>query len=138
MKRRIYWSLCLISLAALLLSTAASLSLYYHFYEQQSQADLHRQCQALSAGAQASGDAVSFLEAYEPVDEEVRITLLDRSGKVLFDSAADMDFMGNHYDRPEFQQALESGSGQDSRISNTIGISTYYYAVRCGVDMVLR
>lgn len=138
MKRRIYWSLCLISLAALLLSTAASLSLYYHFYEQQSQADLHRQCQALSAGAQASGDAVSFLEAYEPVDEEVRITLLDRSGKVLFDSAADMDFMGNHYDRPEFQQALESGSGRDSRISNTIGISTYYYAVRCGEDMVLR
>ena len=61
MKRQIYWSLCLISLAALLLSTAASLSLYYHFYEEQSQSDLRRQCTALSAGVLASGDAVAFL-----------------------------------------------------------------------------
>lgn len=60
MKRRIYWSLCLISLAALLLSTAASLSLYYHFYEEQSQADLKRQCVALAAGAQASGEQSLF------------------------------------------------------------------------------
>ncbi len=138
MKRRIYWSLCLISLAALLLSTAASLSLYYHFYQEQSQADLMRQCVALSAGAESSGDAVAFLEAYEPNDEEIRITLLNEKGEVLFDSQADSSQMENHQNRPEFQQALENGKGQDSRISNTVGISTYYYAVRCGSDMVLR
>ena len=138
MKRRICWSLCLISLAALLLSTAASLSLYYHFYEEQSQSDLRRQCTALSAGALASGDAVTFLQAYEPSDEEVRITLLDRNGGVLFDSEADAAFMDNHNDRPEFQQALESGSGQSSRVSSTLGLLTYYYAVQCGDDMVLR
>ena len=102
MKRRIYWSLCLISLAALLFSTAASLSLYYHFYEQQSQADLRRQCNALSAGALASQDPVNFLREYEPVDREVRITLLDAQGKVLFDSEADEASMENHKNRPEF------------------------------------
>ena len=79
MKRRIYWSLCLISLAALLLSTAASLSLYYHFYEEQSQGDLRRQGEALSAGAMASGDAVEFLQNFTFSDKAVRITLLNRT-----------------------------------------------------------
>ena len=138
MKRRIYWSLCLISLAGLLFSTAASLSLYYHFYEQQSQADLRRQCNALSAGALASQDPVNFLREYEPVDREVRITLLDAQGKVLFDSEADEASMENHKNRPEFQQALENGNGEASRVSDTIGISSFYYAVRCGDEMVLR
>ena len=138
MKRRIYWSLCLISLAALLLSTAASLSLYYHFYEEQSQNDLRREGEALSAGALASGDAVEFLQSATFSDEEIRITLLKRDGTVLFDSQANSSTMENHLDRPEVQQALESGSGQDSRISNTLGLSTFYYAVSCGEDMILR
>lgn len=138
MKRRIYWSLCLISLAALLLSTAASLSLYYHFYEEQSQGDLRRQGEALSAGAMASGDAVEFLQNFTFSDEAVRITLLNRDGTVLFDSEADPSTMENHLGRPEVQQALNSGSGQDSRISDTLGLSTFYYAVTCGDDMILR
>lgn len=138
MKRRIYWSLCLISLAALLLSTAASLSLYYKFYQEQSQDDLRRQGEALSAGAVASGDAVDFLENFTFSDEEVRVTLLKRDGTVLFDSEADSSTMENHLDRPEVQQALKSGSGQDSRISNTLGLSTFYYAITCGDNMILR
>ena len=138
MKRRIYWSICLISLAALLLSTAASLSLYYHFYEEQSQADLRRQGEALSSGALASGDAVDFLENFTFSDEEIRITLLQRDGTVLFDSEANSATMENHLNRPEVKEALTSGSGQDSRISNTLGLSTFYYAITCGEDMILR
>lgn len=138
MKRRIYWSLCLISLAALLLSTAASLSLYYRFYQEQKQQNLYEQGQALSAGALASENAVEFLESYSLSDKEIRITLLKRDGTVLFDSEADSTTMENHLNRPEVQQALVSGSGEDSRISNTLGLSTFYYALACGDDMILR
>ena len=138
MKRRLYWTLCLVSLAALLVSTVASLFVYYYFYQEQNEADLARQCQALSAGAVASGDPEGFLQGYSLDDSGERITLLSDTGQVLFDSAAAEDSMENHRDRPEFQQALQTGSGEASRVSDTMGISTFYYAVRCGEDMVLR
>ena len=128
MKRRLYWTLCLVSLAALLVSTVASLFVYYYFYQEQNEADLARQCQALSAGAVASGDPEGFLQGYSLDDSGERITLLSDTGQVLFDSAAAEDSMENHRDRPEFQQALQTGSGEASRVSDTMGISTFYYA----------
>ncbi len=41
-------------------------------------------------------------------------------------------------DRKEVKEALESGEGEDTSISNTLNTQTYYYAVRLKDGGILR
>jgi two-component system phosphate regulon sensor histidine kinase PhoR len=58
---------------------------------------------------------------------DYRITLIDRNGKVVFDTHSDIAKMRNHLDRPEFQAAIQGGQGSDKRKSATLG-RHYWYA----------
>ena len=61
-----------------------------------------------------------------------RVTLIAADGTVLADSAvrdADLSAVENHKSRPEIQQALSTGHGQDIRPSHTTGERTMYRAV---------
>lgn len=59
---------------------------------------------------------------------DARATVIERSGKVLFDSDADPDRMENHATRPEFIAALGGKPGSNSRRSHTLGIEFLYVA----------
>lgn len=58
-----------------------------------------------------------------------RVTLIDRSGRVLADSEAISDEMDDHSTRPEFKQALEVGVGTSERFSKTRHLDFLYVAV---------
>lgn len=57
-----------------------------------------------------------------------RATVIDASGKVLADSETDPGKMENHSTRPEFIAALSGKTGEDERVSATVGISFLYAA----------
>ena len=108
---------------------------YYHFFRSEIRENLKHECQLV---------AESYRDTYSPGDlsrfsgDELRITLIDSGGKVLFESDADAEKMTNHLDRPEIISALEEGSGTDTRLSDTIGIEDYYYALRLDDGNILR
>lgn len=61
-----------------------------------------------------------------------RITVIAEDGTVIADSAVldeDLPGLENHRTRPEVQQALATGHGQDVRISHTTGERTMYRAL---------
>jgi signal transduction histidine kinase len=60
----------------------------------------------------------------------LRITIIDKQGKVLADSERDASSMENHGDRPEFIEAVEKGLGASTRFSRTLDYSMKYVAVR--------
>jgi two-component system OmpR family sensor kinase/two-component system phosphate regulon sensor histidine kinase PhoR len=61
--------------------------------------------------------------------ENIRVTVLDHDGKVLYDSeVSEVSEMENHLHRPEIQKALKSGQGSNIRESATTGYEYYYYA----------
>ncbi|MCR4440018.1 MAG: ATP-binding protein [bacterium] len=65
-----------------------------------------------------------------------RITLIDASGAVLTDSdvgPAGVGHMDNHLQRPEVQQAAQSGFGRSHRRSPTMGRTIYYSAAKVDV-----
>lgn len=64
-------------------------------------------------------------------DTNLRITIVNLSGKVLFDSQhGDIINMENHLSRPEIQTAQKKDIGTNIRTSNTTGIKYYYFAKR--------
>ena len=85
-----------------------------------------------------SGDfrSLDTLKSLLPI-ENTRLTVLDLSGKVLYDSyVADVKTVENHLNRPEIQSAFSSGKGTSIRMSSTTNQKFYYYAKNCTKYMV--
>ena len=69
---------------------------------------------------------------------QTRITVLDKKGNVLYDNlVANYQKMENHFERPEFQKALLTGSGYNIRHSATTDQEYFYYAKVYG-DLIIR
>jgi len=59
----------------------------------------------------------------------MRVTLIDPSGRVISDSQAEAEKMDNHLNRPEIQQAIKVGHGKATRFSATLQESMLYVAL---------
>ena len=73
-----------------------------------------------------SSERMSFTSS---LPKELRITVIERSGKVLYDnSISDVGTLPNHLDRPEISGASRQKKGQDIRLSSSNKIRYLYYA----------
>lgn len=68
----------------------------------------------------------SLMAQFVQAAPDKRLTIISADGTVLGDTAADPT--DDHSDRPEVEQALASGTGEDVRYSATTGVSTLYVA----------
>lgn len=79
-----------------------------------------------------------YLSEMDSASENTRVTLIEDSGEVIYDSKQDEYTLQNHKDRPEILEAFENGVGQDIRKSDTLDKSMFYYAVKLSDTHVLR
>ena len=73
-----------------------------------------------------------YYEVMSLLPSDLRITVMDKDGKVLFDSRADIDTLDNHIMRPEVQQSLVTSEGFAIRVSDTTGIPYFYFSKSYG------
>ncbi|MDR3272993.1 MAG: HAMP domain-containing histidine kinase [Flavobacteriaceae bacterium] len=61
--------------------------------------------------------------------KELRITIINRQGKVIFDNDIDnLNIAENHLNRPEIQESLTQPFGSYIHLSATLGTPFFYYA----------
>lgn len=77
-----------------------------------------------------------FKKNYSSVD--IRVTLIDKNGDVLYDSEADKETMDNHNSRKEVIDARANGSGFSERFSHSINKNMLYYATAFGDGYIMR
>ncbi|MDD4807971.1 MULTISPECIES: HAMP domain-containing sensor histidine kinase [Caproicibacterium] len=75
--------------------------------------------------------------ALQKAGQQVRVSIIERSGRVIGDSEC-KDIHENHLQRPEVQQALHSGRGYDLRQSETTHEGYLYAAQRVNAQYILR
>ena len=121
MNRKIFRSILFTTLFALILALGAVLFISHQEISEVEQDRLTRANQILAAGYNEMG--LPFLQSF--AGSPYRITLIDQSGAVLYDSDAQGP-LESHQDREEFQEALSSGHGQALRWSDTLESQTYY------------
>jgi two-component system phosphate regulon sensor histidine kinase PhoR len=68
----------------------------------------------------------------------MRVTLIDPSGRVISDSQAEAEKMDNHLNRPEIQQAAKTGYGKAARFSTTLQESMLYIALPVKENSTLK
>ena len=135
MKKKINMQFIIVSFIAIILTMSLSVGTFYELFVQEMRNDMKAYTHVLrSAGVfNASNEEKLNLK-----NEDLRITIIDADGTVVYDNETNDIEMDNHKDRPEIESALKNGEGSDVRKSSTLNKSTYYYAVLLDDGQVLR
>lgn len=134
MRKKIFQNYLLVSVLVMVLCCGLFLGVLFRHYEEQAFEQLTSEAGYIAHGMELSG--ADYLDTLE--SGTARVTWVDGSGNVLYDSQADPAEMENHLDRAEIAGALADGAGRDVRFSETMLQRNLYYAVRLGDGTVLR
>lgn len=137
MKTRIFKSMCLLAIFAIVL-TSLILGAFFsgELYEAMKQ-QLRSEAVCLAEAIDSGG--VEYLQRVSAANPYTRITLISTNGTVLFDNNLQNEQTAeNHNERPEVAAARKFGSGEAVRASATVGQQTFYYALRLEDGQVLR
>ena len=134
MKFRIFLSIFCVSLAVLLLSCCTVTWLAQNTVRDNSFKPLISYAETLASAIQSEKTQLIKNGALFPY----RVTLINPDGSISFDSEADPSHMENHLERQEVRNALQTGHGSATRISDTLSERTDYYALRLANGQVLR
>ncbi|MBO6053082.1 MAG: PAS domain-containing protein, partial [Clostridia bacterium] len=132
MTAKIFKNTFLVGLSVLLLCAAVFFGLQYTQIKEETYNALRQE-----AAYAANGIALSGQRYLETLENEHRITWIDRDGSVLYDSDPDAP-AENQSGLAEVEEAFSSGEGQNLRRSESSGESMMYCAVLCEDGTVLR
>lgn len=135
MKKRFYAHLVGLATLAIMLTVALTTTVFYELFKKQVINDLRGYSELLKETDFFVGNGTFD---YNSSVYDIRITIVDADGNVVYDSDADIVGMRSHKDRPEILAALKTGEGQDIRYSETFETSTFYYAIRVNDNYVIR
>ncbi len=138
MKHRIFRSMCLLSVIVVVLTAVLVTALRYSDFLSSMKSMVQLETEYIRAGI--SVNETEFLQHIDKAalqEKNTRVTIIDPDGTVVYESATD-ETMENHLNRPEVQQALAEGVGEDNRDSETLGMRRYYYAVLLENGQILR
>ncbi len=140
MKKRIYLSICLASLITLVLTSVLAAKVMYSSMTADLHAEVKHEAVFMSAAINNFGNQKDILNyvSYTGKHSENRISYINKEGTVLYENYANITTMDNHLDRPEIKSAIENGTGEITRSSDTIGKQVYYYAVKLESGDILR
>lgn len=147
MKQKINLRLTLIALVAVFSATIGVTLLYYNLFQSQVKKDLALYTRLLSdtgvfqAAYAGNEDVNAYVESSalrQLRHDNPRITWVTADGTVLYDNGADVSGLPNHLDRPEIREAIENGSGESIRRSDTFQLNTFYYALQLDDGTILR
>lgn len=137
MKNKIFRALVVLAAMAVLVASGLITFLVSQDYFNETKKELAQEARYISMGLESGGD--NFLNKIAAENgSNVRITLIDKDGIVLFDNQAEAKTLENHAMRQEVMEAVAVGAGEAERFSDTLDKTTYYYAVRLEDGKILR
>ncbi len=133
MKKRIFSSIFVVSLALIVFITAIVTGIYYSSYCDTQINQLREESQLVIRGVELNGssylDSMSF--------DNYRITWIKDNGTVIYDSSSSEE-LENHIEREEVQEALKDGYGESKRYSSTILKESIYVAYKIDDGSIIR
>lgn len=138
MKKKINIRFIMIAALAIVVTALSAMLVYYNILKEQVFGDLKAYAHVIELLNIDDLAAGIEKDLYNPIDDDLRITLIGAEGEVLYESLLNKDEMDNHNERPEIIEAREKGEGEAIRYSATSGTHTFYYAERLQNGNVLR
>lgn len=134
MSSKIFKAIWIAASSVFLASLVFILGVSYNYFSSLQQRLLKNETELAARGVALSG--IKYFDNLNT--EDYRITWIDAEGRVLYDNEADSREMGNHLEREEVRQAMETGYGESDRYSSTLADKQLYAAKRLPDGSVLR
>ena len=134
MRSKIFRSIWLVLVSALLVSYGLIVGLLYSHFTNEQLDQLRNETRLASQAVMLGG--LDFLDGLGNTD--YRITWITADGTILYDNEADTMIMENHLEREEIRDALRTGYGESRRYSSTLFERQLYTAQRLPDGTVLR
>ena len=134
MRSKIFRSIWLVLVSALLVSYGLIVGLLYSHFTNEQLDQLRNETRLASQAVMLGG--LDFLDRLGNTD--YRITWITADGTILYDNEADTLIMENHLEREEIRDALRTGYGESRRYSSTLFERQLYTAQRLPDGTVLR
>lgn len=117
-------------IATLLMTTVV----YYRIFQREVMESLADYVHILEESGVFNQEPILF----QPEKDNVRITVVNAEGDVVYDNREALEALDNHRERPEISEAFQKGEGRTIRMSATINQSNFYYAAKMKNGNVLR
>ncbi len=134
MTKKIFRSIFTSSVCTLAAALIIIFGVLYGYFTETAEQQLRNQLSLAVQGVELCG--TEYLDRIS--EDNIRLTLIDPDGTVLFDTNADPADMDNHSGREEIKAALEKGTGESSRFSATLLEKTIYRAEKLTDGRILR
>ena len=138
MKDRIRYSLIYMGVLAALFAVIFTTRVFEGEMTNQFKGHLREQLRLIETAYVNDSLASTPQKLAQFASKELRITLIDSSGTILYDSDAEASKMENHYNREEVTDAFAKGIGEDLRYSTTLQAKAFYFAKKLRDGNVLR
>ena len=134
MRSKIFRSIWLVLVSALLVSYGLIVGLLYSHFTNEQLEQLRNETRLASQAVILGG--LDFLDRLKNTD--FRVTWITSDGTILYDNEADTLIMENHLEREEIRDALETGYGESRRYSSTLFERQLYTEQKLPDGTVLR
>lgn len=134
MTKRIFRAVCIASMTVLTASIILIMGVLYDYFNEVRKNQIKSELSLAKHAVETEG--ISYLQNLEKSD--YRLTWIDKSGNILFDSNTNSENMENHLEREEVKKAFETGSGESERYSSTLTEKMMYCAELLDDGTVLR
>ena len=135
MTRRIFSTILITAVVAVLLASFLMTGTVYTAYEERIVSELRGKADSIVQALNHLTDGEAYLA--DLVSSE-RITLINQDGIVIFDNILDEGSLSDHSDRPEVMEAIQTGAGESRRYSDSLAQMTHYIARRTQDGSILR
>ena len=119
--------------------TALFISIFNYEYQQNLKDKLQINNNMIISVLQSNNlrDPEKFFEE-NLANSDLRVTYVDKNGKVIYDSYVNGETMDNHNDRQEIMQARKNGNGFTQRYSASTHKNMMYFATSFGDGHIIR
>ncbi len=135
MKNKLFRQIFTACMLVFALTFGVMMAVLTNYYEQKNRDELEDRTQYIASIVNVHG--WEYLEEMEHT-EHTRITIVSADGGVLYDSQRNAHSLENHGEREEILEALEEGTGDSFRYSETLAKRTVNYAVKLENGDILR
>ncbi|WP_416197595.1 MAG: histidine kinase [Sporanaerobacter sp.] len=139
MRKKIFLNFVSLAILSSILTAVLISVIFYNFYLDSEWKSLKNTAYTISSTIEyAKYDDFQYLINIKKKNPNIRITIINSQGKVLFDTDIKQSQMENHLERPEVREAIRNGTGESTRYSTTLGQDTHYFSVLLSDGSILR
>ena len=123
MTKKIFFSITTICVASVIAAILLVTAVLYRASADDAAREVKAEARLIASAVEENG--ADYLRAAD-IDSDIRVTWIDSTGRVLFDSEEEAGSMENHSDRKEVSEAMEKG---DTDAKLTAKKALQYYAL---------